>query len=318
MMSLRLFLPVLVMCGIARAACAQLPSPAVRSVLERVARDIDARGYHPPRRRQEMIPALAGGRPAIEVPVGATFAEGLPRARDCSSADRQRFHPCVRFDALSAVAFDTVGGHAALRVIPQSFVGDSAGDVTEVGATPEVVADAEIIARGYGGAVVRSSVATPADPGTTDAPAQSPRMSSSIALGHAEVEAAKQGYQRGGEAPRLLRSYLALGPSAAVTGSEGLSPLFMPRECSVAQASTRSHCVRVEWLEVFFGPVPFTRDQLVGVIPHTYVGTNPGDMQEVEADSEVVAAAHAVAARSEGRVVHAIPWQTPVSTPSSH
>ena len=268
-----------------------------------------------------MIPALMGGTPDVKAPRGATFAEGQVRLRDCSKDERRRFHPCVRADVVSMLAYDSTDARVALSVIPQSFLGDSLGDAMEVPASPEVLADAGSLARPYAGSVLRPSM--PASENSS-ASATGPsaigarHLSSDAALGLARIEAASHGYRMGGEPARLLQSFLAMGPSPAVTGMEGLSPMLLERECTSDQAASHPHCVRVEWLEIFYGPVPFTQDEQVGVIPHTYVGTGPRELSEVEADSEVAAVATAVAARAEGRVVRAIFWQTPVSTPGGH
>lgn len=321
MMRSRSWLILIGLAGLARAASAQLPSREVRSILERVAVDANARGYHHPRGVGEMIPALAGGVPHVKAPPGAAFAEGQVRLRDCSKEERRRYHPCVRADAVSMLAYDSTDGRVALSVIPQSFLGDSLGDALETPASPEVLADAELIARAVSGSVLRLPTPGPSDPsgdtagGTTPA---APRLSADPALGFARTEATREGYRMGGEPARLLQPLLALGPSPAATGWEWVGPMLKKHECSREQAAAHPHCVRIEWLEIFYGPVPPGKDQQVGVIPHTIVGTGPSDIVEVEADSEVVAAAGKAAERSQGRVVHAIPWQTPVASPEAH
>lgn len=314
------FLTLMGLAVLTRAASAQLPSREVRSILERVAVDANGRGYHHPPGAGEMIPALAGGMPQVKAPPGATFAEGQVRLRDCSREERRRYHPCVRADVVSMLAYDSTGGQVALSVIPQSFLGDSLGDALETPASPEVLADAELIARGVSGSVLRLPMPSPSEPsGETagGAPSAAPRLSADPALGLARIEATREGYRMGGESARLLQPLLALGPSPAATGWEWVSPMLKKHECSREQAAAHPHCVRVEWLEIFYGPVPPGKDQQVGVIPHTIVGTSSSDIVEVEADSEVVAAAGKTADRSQGRVVHAIPWQTPVAAPGT-
>lgn len=297
-------------------AQAPFPSPAVQTTVSRIEHDIMGRGYEIPRGPAWTIPALTVVTDST-VPYGAVVAQSLQHFRSCTELQARSYHPCVLVDALEVYAIDSsAGDHVIVGVIPRTFVGSSTNDATEIEPSPGALADAGIIARRYDGKVVRSSIG--GTPSTADL---SPRpgaavLSSSDALGRAQVEAARQGYRMGIGPARMLRAFAELGPSPAATGSEFLGLMAAQRDCTPADVATHRPCLRIDWLEIFFGPEPGGTVARTGVIPHTAVGTRAEDLTEVEAGSEVVASAAAVAQKSGGRVVHAILWQIPVAPPS--
>lgn len=294
------------------------PSQRAMAVSDQADRDAFARGYLPPRGPDAMIPALVGSS-GIRAPLGSLFTEALVHPRACSEAEAGRYHPCIKLDALAVyVADSSAGDRLIVGVIPRTFVGDSANDAVETEPSPEVLADAAIIARRYEGTVVRPGPDTGSGP-VGARPGQLIREpNSSEALGRAQIEATRQGYQMGGSAWRMLRPFAALGPSPAVTGFSGLGLMAARRDCTTAEVASHHPCLRVDWLEIFFGPEVGGTNPRIGVIPHTAVGTKAQDLAEVEADSTVVISAGVVAEKSGGRVVHAIPWQIPVTPPPAH
>jgi hypothetical protein len=92
--------------------------------------------------------------PSPGVPFGAKSTSALQMVRRCSAAQRASVPGCLRVDAIEIYTTeDSVTHRVTLTLVPHTFIGPNAEGLYEVGAAQDVVADAEVVARRYGGRV---------------------------------------------------------------------------------------------------------------------------------------------------------------------
>lgn len=116
---------------------------------------VKERGY---RLRRELTPRVTEFEirgPSQAVPFESDGMDEVQLARRCTPEMRQSTPTCLRIDAIEIfTAIDPGTRKVVLSVVPHTFTGADANTFLEVPAASDVVADAQIIARRFGGKVV--------------------------------------------------------------------------------------------------------------------------------------------------------------------